>query len=105
MQRVPTPHPIPLSAPDIQREDIDLVTQVLRSGTLSGGPFTEALERDFADYIAAHTPLLLQVARPACTFACEPRISRMATKSSPPRSVLSPRPTRFFTSVQSRSLS
>src|ERR1700675_3940989 len=42
-----------LSAPDIQPDDIDLVTQVLRSKSLSIGPFVETLERNFADYIGA----------------------------------------------------
>jgi perosamine synthetase len=45
------PHRIPLSAPDIQPEDIELVTRVLRSNRLSIGPFIKELERDFADYI------------------------------------------------------
>jgi perosamine synthetase len=45
------PHRIPLSAPDIQPEDVELVTRVLRSNRLSIGPFVKELERDFADYI------------------------------------------------------
>jgi perosamine synthetase len=45
------PHRISLSAPDIQAEDIELVTRVLRSNRLSIGPFIKQLERDFADYI------------------------------------------------------
>jgi perosamine synthetase len=45
------PHRIPLSAPDIQAEDIELVTRVLRSNRLSIGPFIKQLEREFADYI------------------------------------------------------
>ena len=44
-------HRIPMSAPDIQPRDIELVTQALRSGMLSGGPFLDRLERDFAAYI------------------------------------------------------
>ena len=47
------PHRVPLSAPDIQPEDIELVTRVLRSNRLSIGPFVKELERDFADYIGA----------------------------------------------------
>jgi perosamine synthetase len=45
------PHRIPLSSPDIQAEDVELVTRVLRSNRLSIGPFVKELERDFADYI------------------------------------------------------
>jgi perosamine synthetase len=45
------PHRIPLSSPDIQPEDVELVTRVLRGNRLSIGPFIKELERDFADYI------------------------------------------------------
>jgi perosamine synthetase len=45
------PHRIPLSSPDIQADDIELVVRVLRSNRLSIGPFIKQLERDFADYI------------------------------------------------------
>lgn len=45
------PHRIPLSSPDIQAEDIELVARVLRSNRLSIGPFIKELERDFAGYI------------------------------------------------------
>ena len=48
-----SPHRISLSAPDIQAEDIELVTRVLRSNRLSIGPFIKQLERDFADYVGA----------------------------------------------------
>jgi perosamine synthetase len=42
---------VQLSAPDIQADDVELVTQVVRSARLSIGPFIEQLERDFAGYI------------------------------------------------------
>jgi perosamine synthetase len=45
------PHRIPLSAPDIQADDVELVARVLRSSRLSIGPFIKELERGFADYI------------------------------------------------------
>jgi perosamine synthetase len=45
------PHRIPLSSPDIQAEDVELVMRVLRSNRLSIGPFVKELERDFADYV------------------------------------------------------
>lgn len=45
------PHRIPLSSPDIQADDIELVARVLRSNRLSIGPFIKELERNFADYI------------------------------------------------------
>jgi perosamine synthetase len=48
---MPRRYRIPMSAPDIRARDIELVTQALRSGTLSGGPFLERLEREFAAYI------------------------------------------------------
>jgi perosamine synthetase len=40
-----------MSAPDIQPEDIRLVTQVLESKVLSIGPFIESFEREFAAYV------------------------------------------------------
>ena len=45
------PHRIPLSSPDIQADDVELVVRVLRSNRLSIGPFIKELERDFAGYI------------------------------------------------------
>jgi len=45
------PHRIPLSSPDIQADDVELVARVLRSNRLSIGPFIKELERGFADYI------------------------------------------------------
>jgi perosamine synthetase len=45
------PHRVPLSSPDIQADDIELVARVLRSNRLSIGPFIEELEHNFADYI------------------------------------------------------
>ena len=48
-----TDYRVPMSAPDIQPEDIELVTRALRSEMLSGGPFVEAFEHDFAAYIGA----------------------------------------------------
>jgi len=50
MKSAPPPR-ISLSSPDIQPEDVELVTRVLRSNRLSIGPFVKELERDFADYI------------------------------------------------------
>ncbi|HEY3366924.1 MAG TPA: DegT/DnrJ/EryC1/StrS family aminotransferase [Symbiobacteriaceae bacterium] len=44
---------IALAKPEICEEDIASVVQVLRSGTLSMGPFTEMFERTFAEYIGA----------------------------------------------------
>ena len=44
---------VPMSAPDIQPEDIDLVVQVLRSSRLSLGPFLEDFERAFAKFIGS----------------------------------------------------
>jgi perosamine synthetase len=51
MKTAAPPYRIQLSAPDIQADDIALVTQVIRSNRLSIGPFIAQLERDFADYI------------------------------------------------------
>ena len=47
------PHHVPLSSPDIQADDIEMVVRVLRSNRLSIGPFIKELERNFADYIGA----------------------------------------------------
>jgi len=45
---------IPMSAPDIQSDDIELVTQALQSKTLSLGPFLSNFERTFANYIGTN---------------------------------------------------
>jgi perosamine synthetase len=42
---------VPMSAPDIQPEDIELVTQALKSKLLSLGPCLDSFERAFAHYI------------------------------------------------------
>lgn len=42
---------IPLSAPEITESDIEAVTQVLRSGTLSLGRRLEEFERSFGEYV------------------------------------------------------
>lgn len=50
---MPSEYCVPMSAPDIQPEDIELVTQVLQSKSLSIGPFLEMFERAFADFVGA----------------------------------------------------
>jgi perosamine synthetase len=42
-----------MSKPDIQPEDIEHVTRVLQSGQLSLGPYVQAFESAFADYVGA----------------------------------------------------
>jgi perosamine synthetase len=42
---------VPMAAPDIRPEDIELVTRALASGTLSGGPYLDQLETAFAAYV------------------------------------------------------
>src|SRR5207249_2364841 len=42
---MPVEYRMPMSGPDIQTQDIELVTQALKSKTLSIGPFLEAFER------------------------------------------------------------
>lgn len=42
-----------MSRPDIRDDDIEAVISVLRSGTLSLGPWAERFERAFADYVGA----------------------------------------------------
>ena len=44
---------IPLSAPDIGEQDIQAVTEVLRSSRLSLGPKLEQFEREMAEYVGA----------------------------------------------------
>src|SRR5882757_1776545 len=51
--RMPGTYRMPMSAPDIQPEDIELVVQALRSKVLSIGPFLNQLEDGFAAYIGA----------------------------------------------------
>lgn len=43
--------PLAMSRPDIREDDIEAVVSVLRSGTLSLGPWAERFERAFADYV------------------------------------------------------
>ena len=47
------PLEISLSRPDLTEREVELVTQVLRSPQLSGGPFLERFERGIADYTGA----------------------------------------------------
>jgi len=49
----PSGYLVPMSAPDIRPEDVELVTRVLRSGTLSLGPYLTRFEQEFAAYIGA----------------------------------------------------
>lgn len=42
---------IQLSKPQINESDIDVVVQVLKSGRLSIGPYTEAFEKSIADFV------------------------------------------------------
>jgi len=44
---------IPLSAPDVSEEDIQAVTEVLRTSRLSLGPKLEEFERTIAEYVGA----------------------------------------------------
>ena len=44
---------VALSAPDIRDEDVAAVTDALRSGSLSKGPYTAAFEKAFAHYVGA----------------------------------------------------
>jgi dTDP-4-amino-4,6-dideoxygalactose transaminase len=44
---------IPLSSPDINEDDLQLVNQVLRSGYLASGPVTEQFEKEFAERFGA----------------------------------------------------
>ncbi len=50
---MPSEYRVQMSAPDIQPEDVELVTQALKSKLLSIGPFLDMFERAFADYIGA----------------------------------------------------
>ena len=50
---------VPMAAPDIRPEDIELVTRALASGTLSGGPYLDQLETAFAAYLRAKAERLL----------------------------------------------
>lgn len=45
------PEPIPLSSPELDRREEELVLDVLRSGRLSLGPMTARFERDFAQFL------------------------------------------------------
>ena len=42
---------VPMSAPDIQKDDIELIVRALETGILSGGPNLETFEQEFAHYI------------------------------------------------------
>ncbi|HPC25834.1 MAG TPA: DegT/DnrJ/EryC1/StrS family aminotransferase, partial [Fervidobacterium sp.] len=42
---------IPLSSPQIRQEDIDIVVEILRSGRLSIGAYTEMFEESVASFV------------------------------------------------------
>ena len=44
---------IPLSSPDIAPQDIDAVTEVLRTSSLSSGPKVREFERAISSYVGA----------------------------------------------------
>ena len=44
---------IPLSKPDINEEDVKVVVEVLKSGRLSMGPYTERFEKAISEYVNA----------------------------------------------------
>jgi len=44
---------IPLSKPDINEEDVRVVVEVLKSGRLSMGPYTERFEKAISEYVNA----------------------------------------------------
>jgi perosamine synthetase len=48
---------IPLMVPDIRQEDIDAVTEVLRSGMLVQGARVDELEKNFANYIGVRNAI------------------------------------------------
>jgi dTDP-4-amino-4,6-dideoxygalactose transaminase len=50
-----TNSPIPFAIPDIGQEEIDLVTECMKSGWLTTGPKVKQFEADFASYIGENT--------------------------------------------------
>lgn len=62
---------IPLCKPYIDKEEIDLVREVLESGWLVHGPKTEEFERDFADYIGTKYAISLNSCTSALQLALE----------------------------------
>lgn len=59
-------HEIPLARPEIRQEDIDAVVEVLKSGSLSCGPWVERFESDLAR--AVGTPYAVAVANGTCAL-------------------------------------
>jgi dTDP-4-amino-4,6-dideoxygalactose transaminase len=56
---------VPFSPPDITEEEIDAVSNVLRSGWITTGPTTKAFEQDLAQYIGTNRVVCLNSATAA----------------------------------------
>ena len=71
---------IPMSAPDIQRDDIRLVVEALSSKQLSMGPFLDRFETAFADYIGTRHAVGVSSGTADCICASAPAASARATR-------------------------
>lgn len=56
---------IPFSPPDITQEEIDAVVEVLKSGWITTGPKTKALEKQLSEYTTTHKTVCLNSATAA----------------------------------------
>jgi dTDP-4-amino-4,6-dideoxygalactose transaminase len=61
---------VPLADVVVPEDDIDAVSEVYRSGWLSMGPQTEALERDFERFTGAHHALAVANGTAALHLIC-----------------------------------
>src|SRR3954451_7841282 len=61
---------VPLAEVVVREDDIDAVSEVYRSGWLSMGPQTEALERDFERFTGAHHALAVANGTAALHLIC-----------------------------------
>ena len=60
---------IPFSPPDISNREIELVTEVLKSGWLTTGPKTKEFERQLAAYLGTDKTVCLNSATAALELA------------------------------------
>ena len=60
---------IPFSPPDISNREIELVTEVLKSGWITTGPKTKEFERKLASYLGTGKTVCLNSATAALELA------------------------------------
>lgn len=66
---------IPFSPPDITEEEIEQVSEALRSGWITTGPKTKELEKEVAEFCGVSKAVSDLAGRPFCMESCTKEIS------------------------------